>query len=394
MVHTARNFHVIAKPGGPACNLSCTYCYYLKKNIDYPAGHDFQMKPEILEEFIKQKIRSQDEAEISFVWQGGEPTLLGLGFYEQVVALQKKHCPTGKFITNVIQTNATLLNSDWCRFFHDHRFLLGISIDGPEDIHNRFRIDKKGEVTFDRVMQGIELCREYRVEFNTLTVVGRHNSNRALEVYEFLKSIGSQFIQFIPLVLPDEIEGKKERVKGQRVTGATVVAEEYGAFLCDIFDRWVKNDVGNIFVQIFDCMLGIWFAGSSSLCEFSFQCGNALALEHNGELFSCDHFVTPEHSLGDICRQPMSELAGSQHQQRFGASKHQELASSCKECEVLFACRGGCPKDRLIYEPEEKVPVNYLCPGYKMFLRHIGPDMRLMSDYLAKGLPPSRIMET
>ncbi len=441
-----RGFHILTKPVGPICNLDCKYCFYLEKEKLYPGENQWRMSDEVLEEYIRQYVHSQPAPEIHFAWQGGEPTLLGVEFFRKAVALQNKFAD-GKSIFNAIQTNGTLLDDEWCGFLAQNKFLVGLSIDGPAELHNQYRVDKRQQPTFGAVMRGLELLKKHGVEFNTLTVVNRANSQQPLPVYRFLKSIGSQFLQFIPLVeraapaemrsagyvfaapplsgesdsvflplLPKGGEGRGEesysfksenpspqpspRLGGEReaefslpVTPWSVEAEQYGNFLCAIFDEWVRHDVGTTFVQLFDVALGNWMGLGSSLCVFAEKCGAALAIEHNGDIYSCDHYVYPRHKLGNVMNQSLGAMVNSPQQTKFGSDKLDSLPKFCRECEVRFACNGECPKHRFIKTPDGEDGLNYLCPAYKKFFNHIDPHMKTMAHLLKSNQAPARIME-
>ena len=398
-------FHLLTKPVGPICNLDCKYCFYLEKEKLYPGENQWRMSDAVLEEYIRQYIRSQPAPEINFAWQGGEPTLLGVDFFRKAVALQKKHA-AGKTIFNAIQTNGTLLDDEWCEFLAANKFLVGLSIDGPAELHDKYRVDKRQQPTFDAVMRGLDCLKRHGVEFNTLTVVNRANSQQPLEVYHFLKGIGSQFLQFIPLVeraAPAEMKSAgydfaAPPLPGQpenptAVTPWSAEAEQYGKFLCAIFDEWVRHDVGKTFVQLFDVALGNWMGLGSSLCVFAEKCGAALAIEHNGDLYSCDHYVYPRHKLGNVMNQSLGEMVNSPQQTKFGNDKFDSLPKFCRDCEVRFACNGECPKHRFIQTPDGEDGLNYLCPAYKKFFNHIDPAMRTMARLLQNDQAPARIME-
>jgi uncharacterized protein len=396
------NFHVMAKPIGPICNLDCTYCYYLEKEGMFQKGTNFRMKAEILEAYILQYIQSQRTPEVTFAWQGGEPTLLGLEYFQRIVALQKKHSG-GRKINNTLQTNGTMLNDDWCRFLRAENFLVGLSIDGPREIHDTYRVDKGHKPTFDRVMEGLNLLKAHQVEFNTLTVVSAANVGHSLRVYDFLREIGSGYIQFIPLV--ERVASAQEVTAGRAlaeppnqgqaespVTSWSVPSEGYGDFLIAIFNAWVRRDVGRIFVQMFDVSLGIWSGRGAGLCLFLEDCGEALALEHNGELYSCDHFVYPRYKLGNIMNESIGAMVNSSTQREFGKNKSRSLPRHCRECAVRFACNGECPKHRFLTTPDGEQGLNYLCAGYKKFFTHIDPYMRTMSELLHRKQSPAGIM--
>ena len=373
-------FHVMLKPRGPVCNLDCAYCYYLSKKDLYPDA-DFCMSDEILETFTRQYIEAQRVSEVTFGWQGGEPLLMGLDFFRRAVALQERYRKPGVRILNALQTNGTLLDDDWCRFLREHDFLVGLSLDGPRDVHDTYRVDRGGNPSFDRAMAGLALLKQHGVEFNILTTVHAANADRPVEVYRFLwDEVGAQFIQFIPIV-----QRKGEGVSTRSVTSRSVTAQQYGDFLIGVFDEWVRRDVGRVFVQIFDVALAAWVGERPGLCVFDETCGNALVLEHNGDLYACDHFVEPQYRLGNILEASLVELVGSEQQKQFGLDKRDALPDVCQACEVRFVCHGGCPKNRL-------QEVNYLCAGYKAFFHHIDAAMRFMAAELKAKRPPANIM--
>ena len=394
-------FHVMTKPIGAICNIDCKYCYYLEKEQLYPGTKNFRMTDDVLETYVRQYIEGQNAPEISFAWQGGEPTLMGLDFFRRVVAFQKKYCPPGRRITNALQTNGILLNAEWCEFFSANGFLIGLSVDGPRDLHDYYRVDKGGNPTFDKVMNGLELLKKHKVEFNTLTVVNRQNSRRPLDVYNFLKQHGSGFMQFIPLVervgenhsfaAPPSPDGPGEEAPSP-VTPWSVESKTFGEFLCTIFDEWIRNDVGNVFVQLFEVQLGIWSGLPASLCVFAEVCGGAMAMEHNGDLFSCDHYVYPKYKLGNIMEKTIAEMVNQPEQRKFGNDKRDALPKYCLECDVKFACNGECPKHRFIKTPDGDDGLNYLCAGYKRFFHHVDPYMKQMAELLKAQKPASLIM--
>lgn len=397
--HQPVAFHIMAKPVGPVCNMDCTYCYYLEKDKIYKETRNFRMPDDILELFIRQYIESQDIPNITFTWQGGEPTLLGLDFFKKVITLEDKY-KNGKKIENAFQTNGTLLNDEWCEFFGENNFLIGISIDGPQEIHDFFRIDKAERPTFDRVVHGIELLKKHGVEFNTLTVVPKDNALYPLEVYNFLKETGSGYIQFIPIVERARTGGSEEDIllvgpehKDAEVTDWTVIPEEYGEFLITIFDEWVRKDVGKVFVQIFDVTLANWVSQPGGLCVFSETCGNAMVLEHNGDLYCCDHFVYPHYLLGNVRQKTLKEMALSAQQYTFGQAKLLDLPKCCMDCEYRFACHGECPKHRFVKTPDGEDGLNYLCKAYKMFFSYVHPYMQYMGDELTAQRPPANVMK-
>ncbi|MHC1728886.1 MAG: anaerobic sulfatase maturase [Syntrophobacteraceae bacterium] len=379
-------FQVITKPHGAACNLSCAYCFYLSREALYP-GSSLRMTDELLESYIRRHIEAHRAPEITFSWQGGEPMLMGLDFFQRAVALQRKYLRPGTRIMNTCQTNATLLNGEWCRFFHRNEFLLGVSLDGPRAEHDAYRLDKGGAPTFDRVMAGIELLRKHQVEFNVLACIHAANADRGLEVYRFMRDeVRAPVVQFIPIV--ERGDG------GEGVTTRSVTGRQYGEFLTSVFDEWVRRDVGRMFVQIFDVALGVWFGRPATLCVFAEACGDALALEHNGDLFSCDHFVDPGHKLGNIARTHLAELVASTRQRAFGLDKTRSLPRFCRECPVRFVCNGGCPKDRFFKSPDGEPGLNALCEGYRAFFTHIDRPMRIMAELLRRRRPPAGIMDT
>jgi uncharacterized protein len=404
-------FHVMTKPIGPICNLDCKYCFYLEKEDLYEQEGrkerpSWEMPPEVLENYIRQYIEQQSVPEISFAWQGGEPTLLGVRFFRHVVELQQKYA-NGRKVTNALQTNGTLLDDEWGAFLSENHFLVGLSLDGPRELHDTYRVDKKGRSSFDRVVAGLEMLKKHDVEFNTLTVVSRANSQKPLETYRFLREIGSGFIQFIPLVersahAPLQTENgliqltlaapAHQGEAREPVTDWSVRSADYGTFLSTIFDEWVRRDVGKTFVQMFDVSLGIWAGVGASLCVFGETCGTALAMEHNGDVYSCDHYVYPEYRLGNIRDTPLIELIASPEQVKFGQDKRDTLPRYCRECEVRFACNGECPKHRFIRTPEGEWGLNYLCAGYKKYYAHVDPYMRAMANLLHAGRSPMEIM--
>ncbi len=393
-------FHVMTKPIGPVCNLDCTYCFYLEKEKLYPDHANWRMPDDVLEQYIRQYIASQKVPEVTFAWQGGEPTLMGVDFFKRIVALQRQYAD-GKVIHNALQTNATLLRGEWGPFLAEHGFLVGVSIDGPEEIHNRYRVDKGGHDTWKRVMRGIEHLKENGVDFNTLTVVQRHNSRHPLKVYRFLKEVGSGFMQFIPIVeRMDEEAGENDLQlvapgagEMAKVSEWSVRPLDYGRFLSGVFDEWVRKDVGRYFVQIFDIALEAWLGYNPSLCVFRETCGDGMALEHNGDLYSCDHYVYPENRLGNIMEESIEKLAGTEQQRTFGTDKRDALPRYCRDCDVRFVCHGECPKHRFLRTPEGEPGLNYLCEGYRNFFHHIDPYMRFMANELRAQRPPANVME-
>ena len=364
-------FHVMAKPVGPICNLDCRYCFYLEKENLYGKKQDWAMPDRVLESYVSQFITAHDTPAISFAWQGGEPTLLGVDFFRKVVAIQNKYA-NGKKIENAFQTNGVLLDDRWGEFLAENHFLIGISIDGTAELHDFYRVDKGGAPTFDRVMRGLR----------------------------FLKGIGCQFMQFIPIVErmaqaanPDGLVLISPRdPHAAEVSEWSVEPRQYGVFLCAIFDEWVRKDVGDYYVQLFDVTLESWMGLQPSLCVFRPTCGAALALEHNGDLYSCDHYVYPENKLGNILEQPLQVLVNSPQQRSFGLDKRDSLPRYCRECDVRFACNGECPKHRFISTPDGEPGLNYLCAGYKLFFQHVDPYMKFMANELRHQRPPANVM--
>jgi uncharacterized protein len=406
------NFYIMAKPVGPICNLNCTYCYYLHKKTLFGDKESWRMTVAVLERFIRQYIQYQQEPTVHFSWQGGEPTLLGLDYFKKIVHYQKIHCPPTKQITNSIQTNGTLLDDAWCQFLRQNNFLVGLSIDGPEDLHDAYRKDRKQRPTFMKVIHGVTLLKKHGVEFNTLSVLNRLNVQHPLQVYRFLRDeLGSQYLQFIPCVeLKDFALISTQRWTKENppklgdacarpghpdsvVTDWSVDPDDYGNFLCTVFDEWIRRDVGKIFVRIFDTMLGLWMGMPSSSCDFAEICGKAMAFEHNGELYSCDHFVYPNYYLGSIRKKTLLTMALSEKQIRFGLNKKEALPQYCRQCEVKFACHGECPKNRLLRTPDGESGLNYLCSGLRKFMNHIEPWMRKMIAELKAGRSADNVMK-
>jgi uncharacterized protein len=388
--HALPGFHLLAKPTGSACNLSCKYCFFLSKKNLYP-GSGFRMPDDLMETYIRQYIEAQNVPQATIAWQGGEPTLMGLDFFERSVKYQKLYKKTKMTVQNTMQTNGTLLDDEWCEFFAKNNFLIGLSLDGPRQLHDAYRVDKAGNPTFDRVMKAARLLRKHKVDYNILATVHAANADHPLEVYRFLRDeVKAGFIQFIPIVERDNDTGFQE---GDTVTDRSVGAKQYGRFLICVFDEWVRRDVGKTYVQIFDVALAAWAGVPSGICAFSQTCGTALAMEHNGDVYSCDHFVEPKFLLGNIREKSLAGLAGSAKQLKFGRDKLDQLPEYCMECEVRFACNGECPKNRFIKTPDGEPGLNYLCEGYKEFFRHIDAPMRFMANELRAGRAPANIMD-
>jgi uncharacterized protein len=377
------------KPRGPICNLDCSYCYYLSKEELYP-GSAFRMTEDLLEAFTREYIRSQQVPEVVFSWQGGEPLLMGLEFFQKALGFQAAYARPGMRISNTIQTNGTVLNEEWCHFFREHRFLVGLSLDGPAELHDAYRVDKGGKPSHRAVMAGLDLLQRYGVEYNILTTVHAANVKRPLEVYRFLRDeVETSFIQFIPIVQRDNETGYQE---GTRVTARSVRGADYGQFLNTIFNEWVCRDVGKVFIQIFDVTLAGWVGHPMGLCIFDETCGRALAMEHNGDLYACDHYVEPRYLLGNTRTQALPVLVTSEAQQAFGAAKKETLPAYCLACDVRFLCNGGCPKNRILNTPDGEDGLNWLCEGYKAFFTHTSSAMRYMAEALKGGRAPLEIM--
>ncbi len=397
--------HVVAKPIGPACNLDCEYCFYLEKQALFPAGGQYRMNDTVLQAFIAGYISSQPVPVVEFVWQGGEPTLLGIDFFRRVVELQKPFAK-GRTIANALQTNGTLLNDEWCRFLKKHNFMVGVSLDGPKEIHDRYRKDRKGRDTFDRVMRGLKLLQKHRVDHNVLACVARDTADRPLEVYRFLKNAGVEFIQFTPIVerVPDpQIAGLGLRLADPavldsleeqgEVTPWSVEPEAWGDFLMGVFEEWVRNDVGRVFVMNFEWALNAWIGNPSPVCVHANQCGRSLVIEHNGDVYACDHCVYPQYRLGNILSDALPRMAERSVQSGFGACKETALPRWCRECEVLAACRGGCPKHRFLQTHHGEPGLHYLCAGYRKFFLHIRKYLHVMAQLLEHDQPVSLVME-
>jgi len=385
-----KSFQLMAKPRGSICNLDCTYCYFLSKEKMYPDS-SFTMSDELLENYTRQYIQAQQVKQVTFAWQGGEPTLMGLDFYYKAVEFQRKYALPGMKVENAFQTNGTLLDDAWCKFFKENNFLVGISIDGPPELHNVYRKDKGGEDTSTDVLRGLALLKKHSVDFNILCAVHAANVEHPLAVYQYFRDkLDAEFIQFIPIV---ELDNKTGFQTGNKIRNRSVTGKNYGAFLINIFDEWLSNDVGTVFVQIFDEALGKWFGSPGGLCVFEKTCGLGLVIEHNGDLFSCDHFVEPKHKLGNIIENDMIDMVTSHKQYKFGMQKYSSLPQFCLDCKVRFACNGGCPKNRVTHTPNGVYGLNYLCEGYRAFFNHIDEPMRIMLDLIRRRRPPAEIMD-
>lgn len=372
----------MAKPTGSRCNLNCSYCFFLKKERLYP-GSDFRMSDRVMESYIRQTIQAHRVSEVTIAWQGGEPTLMGLDFFRRAVGIRKKYARPGMCIENTLQTNGVLIDKAWCRFLKENNFLVGLSLDGPREMHDAYRRDKAGHSVYDKVVRAARLMQDCGVEFNILCTVNAVNSRHPLDVYRYFRDeLGACFIQFIPIVERDNDTGNQE---GTAVTGRSVRPEKYGEFLIGIFDEWVRRDVGKTFVQFFDGVLASWVRGTSTLCVLQPECGLGVALEHNGDLYSCDHFVEPGHLLGNILETPLVDLVSSERQRSFGRAKSGTLPRYCRECEFLFTCHGECPKNRLLAAPDGEPGLSWLCIGLKRFFEHTKQPMRIMAELLRTG---------
>lgn len=380
---------MLAKPTGAACNLDCAYCFFLDKAILYP-GSRFRMSDDVLEVYIRQLIETHRANTVTVAWQGGEPTLMGLAFYRRAMHYLRKYARTGMHFEHTIQTNGTLLNDEWCRFLKEYNFLVGISLDGPRALHDTYRVDKGGRPTFDRVMRGLRLLQKHGVEHNILTAVNRINGDAPLEVYHFLRDEArASWMQFIPIVERINSDGRTIYQQGATASERSVLPRQFGDFLIAIFDEWVRSDVGKVFVQTFEAAVGNWLhLPSSGICVFNETCGHSLALEHNGDLYACDHFVEPKYLLGNILKEHMSDLVTSLQQQKFGLDKRETLPRCCRECPVRFACHGECPKNRFLTAPDGEPGLNYLCAGYKAFFNHAAPALQVLSRLICQGRPP------
>ncbi len=385
---------MLAKPTGAACNLDCAYCFFLDKELLYP-GSNFRMSETMLEQYIRQLIESHQTDRVNIAWQGGEPTLMGLDFYKRALELAEKYRRPGMTFLHTMQTNGTLLDDEWAAFFKAHDFLIGISLDGPRELHDVYRLDKGGKPTFDHVMRGLRFLQKHNVEYNVLTTVNRVNGDYPLEVYRFLRDeVGTDWMQFIPVVERINSDGRTLYQEGTTVSERSVLPEQFGRFLCAIFDEWVQHDVGSVFVQTFEATLSNWLGmPSSGMCVFNETCGTGLAIEHNGDLYSCDHFVEPNYYLGNIEKEHMIELVALPQQLKFGQDKRDTLPRYCLECDVRFACHGECPKNRFILTPDGEPGLNYLCTGFKDFFHHASFSMKIMAGLIRRGREAKEVME-
>ena len=394
----SRPLYVMTKPAGASCNLACEYCYYLEKLQLYRHDARHVMSDEMLERFVKQYIESQTMQQVLFCWHGGETLMRPLSFYEKVVRLQRQYAQ-GRQIDNVIQTNGTMIDDRWAQFFHDQGWLVGVSIDGPEEFHDEYRRNKAGRPSWRQVMKGINYLNKHQVEWNAMAVVNDFNADYPLDFYQFFKDIGCHYLQFTPIVErisphPDgrHLASMADYVQAE-LADFSVTPEQWGHFLCTVFDQWVRNDVGSTFVQLFDTTLANWMGMEGSLCTMARECGHAGVMEYNGDVYSCDHFVFPEYKLGNICDNTLTEMMYSERQRAFGQNKYRSLPQQCKSCQYLFACHGECPKNRFSETAQGEPGLNYLCQGYYRFFEHVAPYMDFMKRELTAHRPPSNVME-
>jgi uncharacterized protein len=405
MAKNEQGLHIVTKPIGPVCNLGCSYCFYLEKQALFDTGENYRMSDEVLATFIRSYITTQATPVVEFVWQGGEPTLLGIDFFRRVVELQSPFT-ADKTITNSLQTNGTLLNDKWCVFLKQHNFMVGISLDGPREIHDRYRCDHQGNGSFDEVMRGLKLLQKHGVEYNVMATVAGETTHQPLEVYHFFKELGVEFIQFVPVI--ERLPANDEQDLGlnlagpaaldreelnTKVTPWTVIPEEYADFLIAIYEDWVRNDVGRTFVMNFEWALNAWIGNPSSICIHAKQCGRSLVIEHNGDLFACDHYVYPQFRLGNILTDGLAAMVEASLQTGFGVHKESSLPRWCLECDVLAACQGGCPKHRFSLSPQTEPGLHYLCAGYRKFFLHIRKYLHAMTTLLGNGFPASEVMK-
>ncbi|WP_152223659.1 anaerobic sulfatase maturase [Pseudomonas sp. SCB32] len=403
-----QGMHLMAKPVGPMCNLDCDYCFYLEKEQFHPRDNRFRMSDEVLRAFVQRYIASQNSPEVEFTWQGGEPTLLGVEFFQRALAYQREFA-TGKAIRNTLQTNGTLLDDAWGSFLAKENFTVGISLDGPRELNDLHRPDKRGRSSFDNTLRGLRLLQQYAIPYNVLVTVARETTRYPLEVYRFLKEAGARHIQFNPVVeraptapdmargqhfaTPPELRLRDVQAPAAKVTPQSVETEAYGEFLVAIFDEWVRQDVGTVHVMNFEWALAAWCQLPASVCLFAPRCGKAAIVEHDGSLYSCDHYMYPEYRLGNVTEQDPAALLASPAQEAFGAAKEEALPDYCRRCDYLFACNGECPKNRFIETPDGAPGLNYLCASYKRYFRHITPYLNAMAKLVAHGQPAELIMQ-
>lgn len=389
--------YVMLKPVGAMCNLACEYCYYIEKSHLHEDVPGTLMSDSLLEHFVKQYIESQTTPDVLFLWHGGEPLMRSQSFYRKALNLQKKYAG-GRTVNNVFQTNGTMLTDEWCRFFKENRCLVGVSVDGPKEFHDAYRQNRLGQPSFDQVMRGINLLDKYGVMWNAMAVVNSLNVKHPDEFFHFFKSIGCRYIQFTPIVerLAAHADGRYLATPDQkdcRLAQFSITPEDWGNFLCTIFDEWVRNDVGTCFVQMFDATLANWVGVDPGLCTMARNCGHAGVMEYDGDVYSCDHFVFPEYRLGNIRQNTLLEMMYGEKQQEFARLKQGSLPGQCRKCDYLFACNGGCPKDRFAQTDEGELNLNYLCKGYHQYFKHVKPYMEFMKGELLSGRSPANVMK-
>ena len=395
----ARPLYVMLKPVGAVCNLACEYCYYLEKARLYKETPKHVMSEKLLEKFIEEYINSQTMPQVLFTWHGGETFMRPISFYKKAIELQKKYA-NGRTIDNCIQTNGTLLTDEWCKFLKENNFLVGVSIDGPQEFHDEYRRNRQGQLSFQKVMKGINLLKKHGVEWNAMAVVNDFNADYPLDFYHFFKELDCRYIQFTPIV---ERLGKRkdgltlssaiQNTDGTELAEFSITPKQWGNFLCTIFDEWIREDVGKFFIQLFDSTLANWIGEQPGVCTLAKTCGHAGVMEFNGDVYSCDHFVFPEYRLGNIYQKTLVEMMYSPEQQRFGQHKQDSLPRQCRECEFLFACNGECPKNRFMHTADGEAGLNYLCKGYRQFFKHVAPYMDFMKKELMAQRPPANVME-
>lgn len=393
----ARPLYVMLKPAGAHCNLACDYCYYTEKLKLYQNSSNHVMSDALLEKFIKEYIESQMTKEVLFTWHGGETFMRPLAFYQRAVELQQRYA-WGRQIDNCIQTNGTMITDEWCRFLHDNHWLVGVSIDGPQEFHDEYRRNRMGAPSFVKVMRGIDLLNKYQVEWNAMAVVNDFNADYPLDFYHFFKQIGCHYIQFTPIVEristhPDGRHLAAVEEQTTRLADFSITPEQWGRFTCAIFDEWVREDVGEYFIQLFDSTLANWMGEQPGVCSLAKTCGHAGVMEYNGDVYACDHFVFPQYKLGNISSNTLVEMMYSDKQQRFGQAKHDTLPQQCRQCQFLFACNGECPKNRFCKTKNGELGLNYLCEGYYRFFQHVVPYMDFMKNELLAQRPPANIMQ-
>ena len=394
----AHPLYVMLKPAGALCNLACDYCYYLEKAKLYQESPKHVMSDELLEKFIEEYVNSQTMQEVLFTWHGGETLMRPLSFYRKALALQKRYA-RGRRIVNCIQTNGTLLTDEWCRFFHDNQWLVGISIDGPQEFHDEYRRNRQGRPSFVKVMQGINLLKKHNVEWNAMAVVNDYNADYPLEFYHFFKELDCHYIQFAPIVerIAPHADGRHlaavDEESKEGLADFSITPRQWGNFLCSIFDEWVRQDVGNYYIQLFDSTLANWVGEQPGICTLAKTCGHAGVMEFNGDVYSCDHFVFPQYKLGNIYSNTLAEMMYGERQQKFGQAKYTALPAQCKKCPYLFACNGECPKNRFCKTADGEPGLNYLCQGYYRFFDHAAPYMDFMKRELQANRAPANVME-